>query len=283
MSSLCSFLHSVCQLVKVLMAPAITVTKQIYRSSAVILSGTVIVAVMTFTSAGFSGGGHNALAAYAETSGGEPETEDVKEEEEIAVLTEARIQLHLTNAESLRSGQLLAGDTLAKGLQQKEAARKERLAVTERTREEIRQVEEEKKRQAEKEAARQAAVVYYSDQDYEVLTRIVGAEAGGCDTKGRILVANVVLNRVKSKEFPNTITDVVYQKSQFSPVFDGRLRTCRVSEKTVEAVNRALEGEDYSQGALYFMNRKHSRSRNVSWFDGSLTFLFQHEKHEFFK
>ena len=137
MSSLCSFLHSVCQLVKVLMAPAITVTKQIYRSSAVILSGTVIVAVMTFTSAGFSGGGHNALAAYAETSGGEPETEDVKEEEEIAVLTEARIQLHLTNAESLRSGQLLAGDTLAKGLQQKEAARKERLAVTERTREEI--------------------------------------------------------------------------------------------------------------------------------------------------
>ena len=270
MSSLCSFLHSVCQLVKVLMAPAITVTKQIYRSSAVILSGTVIVAVMTFTSAGFSGGGHNALAAYAETSGGEPETEDVKEEEEIAVLTEARIQLHLTNAESLRSGQLLAGDTLAKGLQQKEAARKERLAVTERTREEIRQVEEEKKRQAEKEAARQAAVVYYSDQDYEVLTRIVEAEAGGCDTKGRILVANVVLNRVKSKEFPNTITDVVYQKSQFSP-------------KTVEAVNRALEGEDYSQGALYFMNRKHSRSRNVSWFDGSLTFLFQHEKHEFFK
>ena len=152
--------------------------------------------------------------------------------------------------------QLLAGDTLAKGLQQKEAARKERLAVTERTREEIRQVEEEKKRQAEKEAARQAAVVYYSDQDYEVLTRIVEAEAGGCDTKGRILVANVVLNRVKSKEFPNTITDVVYQKSQFSPVFDGRLRTCRVSEKTVEAVNRALEGEDYSQGALYFMNWK---------------------------
>ena len=95
------------------------------------------------------------------------------------MLTEARIQLHLTNAESLSSGQLLAGDTLAKGLQQKEAARKERLAVTERTREEIRQVEEEKKRQAEKEAARQAAVVYYSDQDYEVLTRIVEAEAGG--------------------------------------------------------------------------------------------------------
>ena len=99
-------------------------------------------------------------------------------------------------------------------------------------------------------------------------------------------IRDLVQNAIDSgnySELSNTITDVVYQKSQFSPVFDGRLRTCRVSEKTVEAVNRALEGEDYSQGALYFMNRKHSRSRNVSWFDGSLTFLFQHEKHEFFK
>ena len=115
MSSLCSFLHSVCQLVKALMAPVITVTKQMYRSSAVILSGAVIVAVMTFTSAGFSGGGHNALAAYAETSGEEPETDEAAEEEEIAVLTEAKIQLHLTNAESLRSGQLLAGEYAGEG------------------------------------------------------------------------------------------------------------------------------------------------------------------------
>ena len=109
------------------------------------------------------------------------------------------------------------------------------------------------------------------------------AEAGGCDMQGRILVANVILNRVRDSEFPSTIMDVVYQRSQFSPVSDGRLNSCTVSEKTVEAVNRALAGEDYSQGALFFMNRIRSRSSNVSWFDGHLTYLFQHEKHEFFR
>ena len=109
------------------------------------------------------------------------------------------------------------------------------------------------------------------------------AEAGICDTKGRILVANVIINRVKSGDFPNTITDVVYQKSQFSPVSDGRLNSCTVTQETVEAVDRALAGEDYSQGALYFMNRGRSYSHNVNWFDRNLTYLFNHDRHEFFK
>jgi N-acetylmuramoyl-L-alanine amidase len=100
---------------------------------------------------------------------------------------------------------------------------------------------------------------------------------------GRILVANVVLNRVQSDEFPDNVTDVVYQKSQFSPVHDGNIDRCTVTDKTVEAVDRALAGEDYSQGALYFMNRSASYSRNVRWFDGKLTYLFQHGGHEFFR
>ena len=122
-----------------------------------------------------------------------------------------------------------------------------------------------------------------SADDYEVLLRIVQAEAGGCDLKGRILVANVILNRVKSDEFPDTIRGVVYEKSQFSPVSNGSINTCKVSEKTVEAVDRALAGEDYSQGALYFMNRRASSGKNVRWFDSHLDYLFQHGNHEFFK
>ncbi|MFR5732800.1 MAG: hypothetical protein ACLUD2_13455 [Clostridium sp.] len=46
-------------------------TKRLYRSAAVIMAGTAVVAVMTFSSAGFAAGGHNALTAYAETSDGE--------------------------------------------------------------------------------------------------------------------------------------------------------------------------------------------------------------------
>lgn len=298
MLTLCSFLQSVCQLVKTLTAPVINVTKRMYRSSAVILAGAVVVAVMTFTSAGFAGGGHNALTAYAETPSAEVVPEEEEDTEEIALLTEAKIQLHLTDSESLKSGQLLVGNTLAKNVQTELEMRQIRRAAVEETKEEIRQIEKERQRIAEEEAAKKAeeerirkeaearqaaAVVRYSQQDYEVLKRIVEAEAGICDTKGRILVANVIINRVNSNEFPDNITDVVYQKSQFSPVYDGRLNTCKVTDETVEAVNRALAGEDYSQGALYFMNRKRSQSGNVRWFDGKLTFLFQHEKHEFFK
>ena len=123
----------------------------------------------------------------------------------------------------------------------------------------------------------------YTESDYNVLLRIVQAEAGGCDMKGKILVANVILNRVESDEFPDTITDVVYEKRQFSPVSNGSINRCKVEQETVEAVDRALAGEDYSEGALYFMNRRASSGSNVRWFDTHLDYLFQHGGHEFFK
>lgn len=128
-----------------------------------------------------------------------------------------------------------------------------------------------------------AEVFACSNSDYRVLLKIVQAEAGICDTKGRILVANVILNRVKSDQFPDSIPGVVYEKYQFSPVIDGSIDTCKVTQKTIDAVDRALAGEDYSQGALYFMNRRTSAKKNVRWFDSRLEYLFKHENHEFFK
>lgn len=123
-------------------------------------------------------------------------------------------------------------------------------------------------------------------QDYENLLRIVEAEAGGEDEIGKILVANVVLNRVDCESFPDSVTEVVFQKSngvsQFSPVSNGRFYSVKVSAATIEAVNKALAGEDYSQGALYFAARKYADSKNMQWFDESLTFLFEHGGHEFF-
>ena len=122
-----------------------------------------------------------------------------------------------------------------------------------------------------------------SESDYNTLLRIVQAESGGCDITGKILVANVILNRVDSNEFPDSIHGVVYQKSQFSPVIDGSINRCKVSDETREAVDRALNGEDPSEGALYFMNRSKSAPKNVRWFDTKLSFLFKHGEHEFFK
>ena len=121
-----------------------------------------------------------------------------------------------------------------------------------------------------------------SDTDLEVLQRIVEAEAGNEDEDGKLLVANVVMNRVRSDRFPNTVSQVVYQRdggrAQFSPISDGRIDRVSISQDTVEAVSRAMNGEDASAGALYF------RAVNSSsgWFDQSLNRVLEYGNHIFY-
>lgn len=125
-----------------------------------------------------------------------------------------------------------------------------------------------------------------SEKDLDTLMRIVEAEAGGEDRTGKLLVANVVINRVRNKKFPNNVTDVVYQKvqnvTQFSPVSNGRINEVSISEETKEVVYSALRGEDISGGALFFMARKYAVPENVAWFDSQLTYLFSYGGHDFY-
>jgi len=116
-----------------------------------------------------------------------------------------------------------------------------------------------------------------TEEDYYCLLNIVYAEANDQGDKGMILVVNVILNRVKSSSFPNTIQNVVFSSGQFAPVEDGSYYTASPNEATIEAVNRALSGEDYSQGALYFcMSTSHALFSSVH------TFLFQYLDHYFY-
>ena len=84
-----------------------------------------------------------------------------------------------------------------------------------------------------------------SDEDYQNLLQIVEAEAGTEDIKGRIMVANVIMNRVKYSEFPDNVTDVIWEYdngvAQFSPVEDGRISEVTVSQETKDAVRQGLE------------------------------------------
>lgn len=132
------------------------------------------------------------------------------------------------------------------------------------------------------------AVVYnavnieVTDSDYYWLTKIVEAEAGNQDEIGKILVANVIINRVKSGMFPNSIKSVIFQNNgrtyQFEPVKNERIYDMNPTQNTVSCVDRALAGEDYSKGALYFTMKTSSRS----WFNTSLTLLFVHGDHYFY-
>lgn len=128
--------------------------------------------------------------------------------------------------------------------------------------------------------------IYLDDESYEILCRIVEAEAGNEDVKGRMLVANVVMNRVESSRFPNTVKGVVFQNTggiyQFSPVANGRYYRVKVSEETREAVAKVLRGADESRGALYFVNRHAANTGNMNWFDTKCTALFSYGHHEFF-
>lgn len=121
-----------------------------------------------------------------------------------------------------------------------------------------------------------------TEDDYEVLLRIVEAEAGGEDIIGKMLVANVVLNRLEIGFGGDTITDVVFYKGQFTPAMTGKIFRVTVSEETIEAVERVMDGEDHSEGAIYFMARKLASKKGIRWFDKNLKFLFKHGCHEFF-
>ena len=268
-----SFLQAVFHFVRSL---AVKVTKKMYRTAVVLTTGLADVTVVTFNSGSFGGGGRNALAAFRD-AGDEEEPQDA-ESEEIDANTEAKIQVGLTV--SNERGQQLLGSLVEKEVRSHMVQEAAEIEVVKK--EVLMQAQESEKEQREKNK-RERAVIPYTDQDYEVFLRIVQAEAGICDEKGKILVANVIINRVKSPEFPDNITDVVYQRRQFSPVSNGSINRVKVTEETIECVDRALAGEDYSQGALYFMYRGGSQSNYVNWFDGQLTPVLVHERHEFFK
>lgn len=277
MLTLHSFLRSVVLFVKSL---TVKVTKQMYRSSSVVMAGMMVVAIIAFSANGFGGGGRNALAAPMTE---ESDAIDMAEEENegSGLVTEAKVQFGHLNTDS--EGQHLAGALLEADVrekQRKQAAAQTQIETLQKQILKARQEEEaRKKAEEERRAARR---IKYTDEDYQVLLRIVQAEAGICDPKGKILVADVIINRVLSGKFPDSVKAVVYQPSQFQPVSNGTINTVKVTAETIECVDRALAGEDYSNGALYFMNRRASGSA-ASWFDRRLTYLFAHDGHEFFR
>ena len=92
-----------------------------------------------------------------------------------------------------------------------------------------------------------------SNSDLNLLARLVYAEARGEPYTGQVAVAAVVLNRVKSSSFPNTIAGVIYQSGAFSVVNDGQINlTPNATAK--KAAQDAINGWDPTYGAIYYFN-----------------------------
>ena len=95
----------------------------------------------------------------------------------------------------------------------------------------------------------------YSSSDEYLLARLVYAEARGEPYVGQVAVAAVVLNRVRSSSFPNTIAGVIYQPWAFSVVNDGQINLSP-NQTAVNAARDAMNGWDPTYGCLYYYNPK---------------------------
>lgn len=92
-----------------------------------------------------------------------------------------------------------------------------------------------------------------NSNDVNLLARLVYGEARGEPYAGQVAVAAVVLNRVKSSSFPNTIAGVIYQKGAFNVIDDGQINLSPNSTAK-KAAQDALNGWDPSYGAIYYFN-----------------------------
>ena len=99
-----------------------------------------------------------------------------------------------------------------------------------------------------------------NSSDYNLLARIISAEARGEPYMGQVAVGAVVLNRVEHPSFPDTLSGVVYQKGAFSCLYDGQFNE-PISESAYKAATDAINGLDPSGGAIYYYNPKKSTNK----------------------
>ena len=122
---------------------------------------------------------------------------------------------------------------------------------------------------------------YYRSDEVYWLARIISAESRGEPLLGKITVGNVILNRVKSKAYPNTIYGVIFDKKygvQFSPASNGTIYNEPTSESII-AAKICLEGYSISNKILYFVNPKKAPN---SWISKNGTLFTKIGNHAFY-
>ncbi len=98
-------------------------------------------------------------------------------------------------------------------------------------------------------------IIDLSEDDIHMLASQVFVEAGAEPYDAQVGVANVIINRIKSDKFPNTLTEVLYEDGQFPPAYNGLLSSAMANgsgEEVMDAVNAALYGESVAGDYLFF-------------------------------
>ncbi len=122
---------------------------------------------------------------------------------------------------------------------------------------------------------------FYDSDEVYWLSRIIHAEAGAEPFDGKIAVGNVILNRVRSPQYPNTIYGVIFDRkygTQFSPVSFGTIYN-RPNADSMIAAKLCLEGYTFSDTVLFFMN---PRLATTNWIAENRPFAFTIGRHDFY-
>ena len=245
------------------------IPKKSYRNCAVLVSGFSVFAMVSLNANGFGGTGKNKHAV---------ECSSMRNVEEI--------QEEIQEPEHSAAGDFAASCKQAIELEQSKMKEAKKAQIEKKEVAAVCASIEPVHNEIQKPPVSHYSGIVISQEDYDALLRIVQAEAGGEDEQGRILVAEVILNRVLAEEFASTVYDVIFEKSggssQFAPTADGRYYSVEVTQSTMEAVEKAIHEEDISQGALFFSARRKANPNDMAWFDNNLTWLFQYGGHEFY-
>lgn len=106
----------------------------------------------------------------------------------------------------------------------------------------------------------QASHQGYSKEDIQIMANAVYGESRGEPYEGQVAVAAVILNRVKSSSFPNTVHGVIFQPGAFTAVSDGQIWLAP-NEQATRAVHDAINGWDPTDGCEYYFNPKTATSK----------------------
>ncbi|MEG6614969.1 LysM peptidoglycan-binding domain-containing protein [Peptococcaceae bacterium 1198_IL3148] len=119
--------------------------------------------------------------------------------------------------------------------------------------------------------------IAYTDQELDLLARLIAAEARNESREAQVGVGAVVVNRVLSPKFPSTIKDVIYQPNQFGPARTGKINNA-APQSCITAAKEALNGVDTTNGALFFFDtgttNSYLRSLPVATQHGNLIFSY---------
>ena len=203
------------------------------------------------------------LEAEAQAKAAAEEAAQLEAEAQAKAAAEEAAQLEAeAQAKAAEEAARLEAEAQAKAAE--EAARLEAEAQAKAAAEEAARIEAEAQQAALAAQAAQTAAI--SAEELKLLANIIYCEAGSESYVGKVAVGNVIMNRVKSASQPNTITEVVYAKGQFSPVRNGSLQRALSSDKAdaacYQAAIEALAGAQPVGGKLFF-RRNNGRSGQV--------------------